>query len=202
MRSKLSITLVAGALALAPAIDRAQEPPAGPEAAAAAWLDLVAGGQGGVAWHQTDPYFQARIPEAAWESWVGAQRGRLPGRPGRQLLESATGRNATVEPPVDWAIYVFATNRPAGGRIIQRVAVARAQDGGWAVYDYGVWPDPAAIVANASVDPIPYGAIPLYGGRWGRFRRLPGRPDGRPAPPSGRNVANPRTAPPHPSPSP
>jgi len=199
MRAKLSITLVVAALALASAAGRAQEPPAGPEAAAAAWLDLVAGGQGGVAWHQTDPYFQASIPEAAWESWVGAQRGRLPSRPGRRLLESATGRNEAVEPPVDWAIYVFAANRPAGGRIIQRVAVARDRDGDWAVYDYGAWPDPAAIVANAALDPIPYGAIPLSAGRWGRLRR---RFPGRPAAPSGRNVANPRSAPAHPPPSP
>lgn len=179
----------------------AQAPPATSEAVATAWLDLVAAGQADATWHQASQYFQERVAPGGWSKWVEAQHNQLRELRSRKVLESATGRDQSDTPTVEWAAYLFAGERPAGGRIMQRVGVARIEGGEWVVYDYGIWPDPAAVVANAYVEPVPYSVFFLSRRSFfHRFRSHP-PPPGRPAPPP-RNVANPRTFPKPPPPPP
>ena len=189
-----STTLLAAALLIGPiTAARGQDSIPTAETAAAAWLDLVAAGGADAAWRQADGYFRERLPDWAWRKWVAAQHDRLGELRNRRVLELTGGRDESAAPPLEWAVYFFGSDRPAGGRIIQRVNVARVA-GVWVVYDYAAWPDPAAVVNNAYLDPIPYDAIVL--GRGLRHRGRPRPPLGSPAgasPP--RAVANPRTFP-------
>jgi hypothetical protein len=127
---------------------------------------------------------------------VTAQRPRLGALRARRLMAVAAGRDEAPLPELDWIVATFESARPAGGRILERVWAWREDGGPFRVVNYGVWPDPEAVINNAYVDPIPYqiawgGSLVWYGRGWRGGRR--GRPEAAPAAPRGTAVANPRT---------
>jgi hypothetical protein len=113
------------------------------------------------------------------------------------VLAVSAGRDEAPQPELDWIVAMFESARPAGGRILERVWAWREDDGPFRVVNYGIWPDPEAVINNAYVDPIPYrvvwgGSVAWYGPGWRGGRRV--RPEVAPAvAPRGTAVANPRT---------
>ena len=170
------------------------------------WLQLVAGDGADRAWAQASFRFQYRVTESDWRSWVGSNHARLAeGAAGRRVVEFTLGRDEAPLPVLDWARAVFARNRPDGGRLLERL-VAVNEGGTWRIADFAVWPDGAAIVASAGIDPVPYhiayNGVFLHDPEW-RFHPRAYRPP-RPAPvppaPPPTNFVNPRTTPRKPPP--
>ena len=189
--------LLAAAIGLGPVEAQTTGPAVAVDTAITGWLELVSRRAGGAAWHGAGPYFQHRIDQRRWEDWVSAQRPRLGALGSRRAVAVAAGRDEAPLPELDWIVATFESSRPAGGRILERVWAWREDDGPFRVVNYGVWPDPEAVVHNAYLDPVPYaiawgGSLGWHGAGLG-VRRA--RPKAAPAPARGTAVANPATHP-------
>jgi hypothetical protein len=167
-------------------------------AAVGRWLDLVRGGAAEAARQSASERFQYRIPENAWRNWVDRSAGALRELRARRPVETAMGRDEAPLEPLDWIRVLYASERPAGGRIYERVLAIREDDGAWRIADYAAWADPEAIVTNAAIEAIPYRFYYFHddyhrGWRHWLFGGGPRPPDAPPV--RGSTRANPKTFP-------
>jgi hypothetical protein len=121
------------------------------------WLNRVRGGAGEATWGEAADRFQYRVNDRVWAHWVDRASSELRELRPRHVLQAAAGRDSLPLEAVDWVRVVFASERAAGGKILEQVVAIRDADSVWRVADYAAWPDPEAIVKNAALDPVPYG---------------------------------------------
>jgi hypothetical protein len=161
------------------------------------WLKLVHGGAAQGARQTASLRFQYRVPENPWQSWVDKSGSTLRELRPRRAIETAMGRDEPPLEQVDWVRIVYASERPSGGKVYERVVAVREDDGVWRVADYAAWPDPEAIVNNAALETIPYRFYYFPGDfRYGwRGAFIDGHRPPEPPADRGSARANPRTFP-------
>lgn len=118
------------------------------------WFALVRQGAAEQTWAEASNAFRARIVDTQWREWVRQSNGRLPGSQRREL-EFTLGHDEPPLAPLTWVRMTVATDRPAGGRVLEQIVVWHEVDR-WRVAHYGAWVDDRAAVAAGAFNPIPY----------------------------------------------
>jgi len=116
------------------------------------------------AWASASPRFRERIADWRWNRWATETVGAWDGVGAARVESLDALYDEPPAPPAEWVGVVLVHDRGRGGKVYERVWVVRENGERWAVVDYALWVDGAAIVTNAYVRPIPW--VPAsYGDR-------------------------------------
>jgi hypothetical protein len=115
-------------------------------------------------WASASPRFRERIAGFRWLRWADEHVKQWEGVGAARVQAIEAVYTEPPEPHQEWVGVLLVHGRARGGKVYERVWAVRENDHPWAVVDYALWVDGAAIVTNAYVRPIPW--IPeSYGDR-------------------------------------